>query len=141
MTTDKQSPSLLAGGYNAMIAAEQHLRAAVEAVNLARSIVGATDAVVIEEYAAVVAERDALRAIVDGLTTPPTDAQIMALADASGYALVNSGGLITLRWLGDARALHHTRLDAQHPPKDADLWLAFDWYGRPRAWPVAGVKP
>ena len=84
-------------------------------------------------------ERDALRAIIDGRTTPPTDEEIEAHHHAGGtwyVASTHGRALTTTR--ADAVALCAHLAANKYPA----TWWAIGVRGRPCAWPViAEVSP
>lgn len=81
------------------------------------------------------AERDALRAIVEGRTTPPTKAELHAIRDAHGFVSYGfsdgepGGYAATLAEVNDA-------LRAAAADGVTVTWWTFDANGRPCAWPV-----
>ena len=83
------------------------------------------------DLAHVTAERDALRAIVEGRTVAPTDAEIAAHWRTGGAWVVQ--GVTVLRLLEEA-----TRVRDQHS-HSAIVWLPM-LHGRPCAWPVVEVS-
>ncbi len=80
-----------------------------------------------EAVRALVAERDALRAIVEGRTTPPTDAEMLSHWRAGGWWLVLGAD---------------GQLRSECVREDGDVFrgarriIAADRDGRPCAWPV-----
>ena len=88
------------------------------------------------QLAQVTAERDALRAIVEGRTTPPTWQEIERHHESGGSWIFSAGGVadvserasVTHRWADDHRDL---------PGMGGCRWWPLDTNGRPCAWPVA----
>jgi hypothetical protein len=89
------------------------------------------------QLAQVTAERDALRAIVEGRTTPPTWQEIERHHESGGSWMCSAGGVadvsehasVTHRWADDHREL---------PDMGGCRWWALDAQGRLCAWPVVG---
>lgn len=92
---------------------------------------------------AALVERDGLRTILDGRTTPPTDAECVAHENANGCWLV------TLDWgdggppvidLYSARDVRHYAERSEAKGDDLSCrvtaWRALDRDGRPCAWPT-----
>lgn len=82
-----------------------------------------------QRVAAAMAERDALRAIVAGRTTPPTDAEIEAHASAGGTWLVDDGCGVYQK--ESRRAVIDARADG-----DVVRWLPLNTARRPCVWPT-----
>ena len=86
-------------------------------------------------------ERDALRAIIDGRTTPPTDEEIAAHCGAGGrWRSIGPGDFILSTGDGDAEDAQQTAA-VQHANADIVTragvrWWAIDAQGRCSAWPV-----
>ena len=81
-------------------------------------------------------ERDALRAIVEGRTTPPTDEEIASHHATRGrwYVADHAGG-------GEVRGYPPTvrEIAGWHRERAATWrWCALDSHGRPCAWPGGG---
>jgi hypothetical protein len=89
------------------------------------------------QLAQVTAERDALRAIVEGRTTPPTWQEIERHHESGGSWIFSAGGVadvserasVTHRWADDHRDL---------PGMGGCRWWPLDTQGRLCAWPVVG---
>lgn len=109
--------------------------------NLDRAISRATRGLCVREILApgeptraeLVAQRDALRAIVRGRTTPPTRAEFDALGAAGGcvrYVAAGGNGSFpaTPSWWGSVLDL----------ARGGARWWAWDVSGAPCAWPVVG---
>lgn len=82
-------------------------------------------------------ERDALRAIVEGRTTPPTDAEVAAHAAAGGRwrcVVPEALRMCADGMHGHAARLHRETLDAAGYTRSS--WWATDASARPCAWPV-----
>ena len=100
------------------------------------------------------AELDALRAITEGRTTPPTDAEMEAHEAAGGHfrwqaretavslAISPTGCSGWRETPGDAwgDVWERSHVDERRPPPDA-RWWARDANGAPCAWPVATEAP
>jgi hypothetical protein len=76
------------------------------------------------------AEVERLRAIVEGRTTPPTDAEIAAHSKSSGWWLVSSLDDMSLELIEQAQERDWCI------EWGAERWLPLDHNGRPCAWPV-----
>ena len=103
---------------------DPHTRAALSPVVTERDLVLALDALDAAER-----ERDALRTIIEGRTTPPTAAEITAHRKARGLFIVVGGA--------NQRAFRREIYDATDLPAAAERWIALDADGRPCAWPTA----
>ncbi len=113
------------------------LRLLASAPALARSIIAlherheeTLDAIVEagRERARIEHERDALRVIIEGRTTPPTDAEIAEHWRAGGTWIVE--GVVVLR------GVEETRRHAEQLAWAAVPWLPIGRDRRPCAWPV-----
>jgi len=88
------------------------------------------------------ADRDALRAILEGRTTPPTDAEIDAHAATGGawlVAIAITDGALPALVVADH---HAARRYARQDPKaewTATRWIAVGADRRPTTWPVVEV--
>lgn len=87
------------------------------------------------QLAAAEGERDALRAIIEGRTTPPTPEEIDAHAAAGGVWTV---GRDADRFGGADIA--HPKLAREARNGRAGRWWPRDSTGRPCAWPTAEVS-
>ena len=92
-----------------------------------------------DDLARETAERDELRAIVEGRATPPTAAEIVALQRVGGSCTVS-----VFYGDGSCRVLWSTREGVALMLREAEYvtsrgwsvaWRAFDAEGRPCAWP------
>lgn len=82
------------------------------------------------------AERDALRAIIEGRGEPPTDTEILAhCADGGAWVIGHAEGGGTVISHESGLALEVARRHRRHPGQRW-VWHAFDSTGRPCAWPV-----
>lgn len=82
----------------------------------------------------LLAEVDALRAIVEGRTVPPTDEEIMAHCRGVGAWVVTSPS-----WVQRVRGIASVRMLADDHRESEDAtwrWIALDATGRPCAWPT-----
>lgn len=81
-------------------------------------------------------ERDALRAIIEGRTVPPTDAEIAAHHAAGGRWRC----LVPNRLWQSKDAMHDSTARIQRATLEVDggpaVWWSIDSTGRPCAWPV-----
>ena len=85
------------------------------------------------------AEAALLRSIIEGRTTPPTDAEIAAHEARGGTWLVGGGTIHRARDAHETRTMceRRAKLCAECPPGwPAYRWLALDSHGRPCAWPT-----
>jgi hypothetical protein len=89
------------------------------------------------QLAQVTAERDALRAIVEGRTTPPTDAEIEVHDAAGGLwrcVAIDDPYMCRDAMRGRGAAYHRALIDALE--SEGARWWALDAQKRPCAWPV-----
>lgn len=81
------------------------------------------------------AERDAMRAIVEGRTKPPTGEEIAAHADAGGAWLVTIPAVRNIRHAAETRYTSDPKEVSRLWWTDGARWVAVR-NGRPCAWPV-----
>jgi len=87
----------------------------------------------------LVAEADAAHEIIDGRTTPPTDAEIIAHHAVGGSWLVGGRALHVMQEARAVRAMCERRAQshaAEAPMWPPYVWVAIDEHGRPCAWPM-----
>jgi len=84
------------------------------------------------------AERDALRAVIEGRTTPPTDEEVAAHAAAGGgWVLCNPAAPLDTRVVCLSAATARVRADFCRRTVTR-RWWALDAEGRPCGWPPTG---
>lgn len=96
-----------------------------------------------EEIARMADSIIALREIINGRTTPPTDAEIDAHRATGGGWIVGDRPFYLSVEVRDARALCERRAAlhvAELPMWPPYRWIALDRDGKPCAWPVVEVS-
>lgn len=125
-------------------AASLHARQLLSGRHAARRHVGLVEVVPPGQRlrAELALDLERLRQIVEGRTTPPTDAEILAQLRAHGWWLLHREGergnesMLASHALGYERALRAARAQRERGGGDVYRWHAIDQDGRPCAWPV-----
>ena len=111
---------------------------ALDEADRAAELAEGTVAALRDKLGEVERERDALRAIIEGRTTPPTDAEIREHAERGG------AWLVTLPPRAQVRMMPETRYTSDPVEVSRLWWSEGAWwvpvrYGRPCSWPTAEV--